>query len=632
MNAIQTKQRTIISLLILVAVQFAGSAIARDAQYEVIASNNVMVAMRDGVRLATDVYLPAERSSVATGRFPIILTRTPYDKSGSKSAGQYYAARGYVFIAQDTRGRYNSEGIWHFMTDDGRDGSDAARWIGQQPWSNGKIGMIGTSYVGGTQHAMALEKTPELATVIPVDAVSNMGYQSMRNAGAFELRFWNWIFSIGASNGSRQSRDPATAAMLKQMSDDRRQYLLNLPLRRGTTPLKHAPEYEDWLVEAMRHGANGDFWKQNNILDFPSSYKDMPVYLVGGWYDSWAGNTTANYQTLSKAIKGPVYLIMGPWIHGAQGSSAHGQASFGKDAAIADELAWRLEWYDHWLKGIDNKVGKQAPFATRVRIFVMGTGGGRKDQKGLLDHGGYWRDENEWPLARTRYANYYFQSSGELAEIKPASRRSSTSYSFDPRKPIPTLGGNISSGGGIMQQGAWDQRGGTNFWNAPDSIPLSARNDILVFQTAPLSADVEVTGEITVKLWAASSAVDTDFTAKLVDVYPPSSDFPGGFDLNLEDGIVRGRFRESLKQEKLMKPGTVYPFTIKLYPTSNVFKKGHRIRVDISSSNFPRFDVNPNTGEPLNDNRRVIIAVNTVYHDQSHPSHIVLPVIPAMGK
>jgi putative CocE/NonD family hydrolase len=632
MKAIQANQKIIISLLLWTTVQIAGAAIARDAQYQVITSNNVMVAMRDGVKLATDIYLPAENNSVATGKFPIILTRTPYDKSGSKSTGQYYAARGYVFIAQDTRGRYNSDGTWHFMTDDGRDGVDAARWIGQQAWCNGKIGMMGTSYVGGTQHAMALEKTPELATVIPVDAVSNMGHQSMRNAGAFELRFWNWIYSIGASNGSRQSRDPATAAMLKQMSDDRRNYLLNLPLRRGTTPLQHAPEYEEWLVEAMRHGANDAFWKQNNILDFPASYKDMPVYLVGGWYDSWAGNTTANYQTLGKAIKGPVYLIMGPWIHGAQGSSSHGQVSFGKDAAIADELAWRLEWYDHWLKGIDNKVGKQAPFAARVRIFVMGTGDGRKDQKGLLNHGGYWRDENEWPLSRTRYLNYYFQSSGELSANKPASTHSSTSYSFDPRKPIPTLGGNISSGNGIMQQGAWDQRGGTNFWNALEPIPLSARNDILVFQTAPLPADVEVTGEISVKLWASSSALDTDFTAKLIDVYPPSQDFPGGFDLNLEDGIVRARFRESLKQEKLMKPGNVYPFTIKLYPTSNVFKKGHRIRVDISSSNFPRFDVNPNTGEPLNDNRRVVTALNTVYHDQSHPSHIVLPVIPATAQ
>jgi putative CocE/NonD family hydrolase len=192
---------------------------------------------------------------------------------------------------------------------------------------------------------------------------------------------------------------------------------------------------------------------------------------------------------------------------------------------------------------------------------------------------------------------------------------------------VPTIGGNISSGGGILLQGAWDQRGGPHVWNTQEPVPLSARNDIVVFQSEPLADDLEVTGEIAVKLWASSSAVDTDFTAKLIDVYPASSDYPGGFDLNIGDGIVRARFRESLAKEVLMKPGTVYPFTIKLYPTSNIFKRGHCIRVDISSSNFPRFDVNPNTGEPLNDNRRIEIADNTIHHDAEHPSHILLPVV-----
>jgi putative CocE/NonD family hydrolase len=604
------------------------ATMARDAECHVTTSNDVMVAMRDGIRLATDLYLPASDAPTGDRRFPIILTRTPYDKSGSKSVGEYFASRGYVFVAQDTRGRYHSEGVWHFLTDDGPDGVDTAQWIEQQPWSDGKIGMLGTSYVGGTQHALALAKAPQLRTVIPVDAVSNMGYQSMRNAGAFELRFWNWIFATGAPKGSREARDPATAAMLRQMAADRKYYLLNLPLRRGTTPLQLAPEYEDWLVEAMAHGGNDEFWKQNDILDHPEHYKDIPVYLVGGWYDSWGGNTTANYQSLAKTIHGPVYLIMGPWIHGAQGSSTHGQVSFGKDAAIADELAWRLEWYDHWLKGLDNHVGKKPPFAAPVRIFVMGTGDGHRTEAGLLYHGGSWRDEPEWPLARARSTKYYFQENGGLSEVQPERQHSSTSLTFDPRKPVPTLGGNISSGDGILVQGAWDQRGGSNFWNASEPIPLSARNDILVFRTAPLPGDLEVTGEITVRLWASSSAVDTDLTAKLIDVYPPSTDYPAGFDLNLEDGIVRGRFRESLKEEKLMTAGAIYPFTIKLYPTSNVFKRGHRIRVDISSSNFPRFDVNPNTGEPLNDNRRWATAVNTVYHESDHPSCIMLPVVP----
>ncbi len=596
-----------------------------------VVESDVMVSMRDGIKLATDIYFPAKAGSRVEGRFPVILTRTPYNKTGAKKLGDYFAGNGYVFVAQDCRGRYGSEGIWHWMSDDGDDGVDCSAWIGSQPWSNGKVGMIGTSYVGGTQHAMALAGAKELATVIPVDAVSNCGVQSMRNAGAFELRFWNWIM-LNAGRGSRSVKDEASAAMLKEMADNRFHYLANLPLRRGATPLQFAPEYEEWLVGAMSHGKNDEYWSQNHILEQAANYKDIPAYLVGGWYDSWAGNTTANYGALSKALKSDVYLIMGPWIHGKQGSSHHGQVEFGEAAAIPDELAWRLEWYDHWLKGLDNSVGKAAPFASKVRLFVMGGGDGRKTEKGLLYHGGEWRDEAAWPLERQQLTSFYFGREGRLDTVQPDAKGGSTTFTFDPRDPVPTIGGNISSGDGIMLQGAWDQRGGEHIWNWQSPIPLSARNDVLVFQTEPLEQDVEVTGEIEARLWASSSAVDTDVTVKLVDVYPASSDWPGGFDLKITEGIVRARFRDSLKEEKLMEPGKTYPFAIRLYPSSNVFKKGHRIRVEISSSNFPRFDVNPNTGEPLNDHRRMVKAENTIRHDAAHPSAIVLPVIPGNSR
>jgi putative CocE/NonD family hydrolase len=591
--------------------------------------SDIAVRMRDGVLLATDLYLPAQHGQTVGDKLSTILMRLPYNKSDAraKDNGNYFAAHGYAVVTQDTRGRFRSEGVWHMLTDDGPDGVDTCQWIGKQPWSNGKVGTIGTSYVGGTQHALALERPAQLVTAIPVDAMSNLGYTGLRNGGAFELRFWNWVLTHG-SLGSRQARDPAVAGMLKEMGDHRREYLVDLPLRRGTTPLKVIPEYEAWLVEALAHGRNDDFWKQNNVVDHAASYKDIPVYLVGGWYDSWATSTTANFVVLSHTIKGPVYLIMGPWIHGQQGSSAHGQVSFGPAAAIADPRAWRPEWYDHWLKGIDNAVGRSTPFATPVRIFVMGTGDGRKTPNGLLNHGGCWRDEHEWPLQRARTTPLYFVADGGLSWSSPPGGASATSFQFDPARPVPTIGGNISSGDGILLQGAWDQRGGRHVWNAPDVVPLSARNDVIVFQSEPLARDTEVTGEIEVKLWASSSALDTDFTAKLIDVYPASGDFPGGFDLNLGDGIVRARFRESLRKEVLMKPGTIYPFTIKLSPTSNVFKRGHRIRVDVSSSNFPRFDVNPNSGEPLNNNRRTQVATNTIYHDAEHPSHIALPIVP----
>jgi putative CocE/NonD family hydrolase len=223
---------------------------------------------------------------------------------------------------------------------------------------------------------------------------------------------------------------------------------------------------------------------------------------------------------------------------------------------------------------------------------------------------------------------WYLQPEGRLAPATPPEHGGSTAYEFDPRNPVPTIGGNISSGDDILLQGAWDQRGGKHVWNWQQPIPLSARNDVIVFQSEPLLADLEVTGELKVELWVSSLAVDTDFTAKLIDVYPPSVDFPGGFDLNIGDAIKRARFRDSLAEEKLMEPGEIYKVTIPLYPTSNVFKRGHRIRVDISSSNFPRFDVNPNTGEPLNNHRRMETATNTIYHSEKYASRIILPTVP----
>ncbi len=234
-------------LFLLAAGSIVSVACAQPAElYEVTNVSGVMVPMRDGVSLATDVYFPARNKQAEPGRWPVVLTRTPYDKNGNASLGKYYAARGYVFVAQDTRGRYASEGQWHWMTDDGPDGVDCAKWIADQPWSNGRIGMLGTSYVGGTQHALAMAGSPYLKTVIPVDAVCNMGYASMRNGGAFEMRFWNWIM-LNAGKGSRAAKHPGVQTELAQLAAQRTDYLRLLPLRRGMTPLQLAPEYEDWL-------------------------------------------------------------------------------------------------------------------------------------------------------------------------------------------------------------------------------------------------------------------------------------------------------------------------------------------------------------------------------------------------
>lgn len=609
--------------------------------YDVIIAKDVMITMRDGVKLACDIYRPALHGKAVEGKFPVILERTVYGKETVESWARFFVPRGYIAIGQDVRGRFNSEGAWRPFRDDGSDGYDTAKWIGEQPWLDGGIGTVGTSYPGGLQHALALSNPPYLKAMIPADAMSDFGRYGVRHNGAFEMRWLNWIFNIAGPNGSRAARDPATRATLLRLGEQVREYAKNLPLRRGTSPLHLNPEYEDWLVEAMSHGDYDAFWKDSgaDVVEHAAEYKDIPVYHLGGWYDSW-GTPVANlnYVTLSKAKQSPQRLIMGAWTHGGRTHSYAGEAEFGADAAI-DFYEFELRWFERWLRGIDNGVDREPP----VRIFVMGGGDAHKTAEGRVFVGGHWRDEREWPLARAVATPFYLHAHGQITLQKPGNEAPSA-YQADPRHPVPTLGGNISAHNAppskhnsierpgdsenLMEQGAYDQRCRVELWTCDDTRALAARNDVLVFRTEALTEDLEVTGRLIVKLWASSNALDTDFTAKLIDVYPPNTDFPAGIALNIGDSIVRARYRNSLEHAQLMQPGKPYLFTIEMYPTSLVFKKGHRIRVDMSSSNFPRFDVNPNTGEALNDNRRSGIALNTIYHDARRPSHIVLPVIP----
>ena len=328
----------------------------QQATFDVVSRENVMVPMRDGVKLATDVYLPARNGKPIEGRWPTVLSRTPYSKTGSRGTGRYYAGRGYAYVAQDTRGRYKSEGIWHWMTDARQDGYDTIEWIAGQPWSNGKIGMVGCSYVGATQHLAAMGRPPHLTTIMPADPSINHGIGSLIYGGAFRLRVWDWIFDY-AGSGSRQARNPALKAALEQHSRDRRHYLLNLPLRRGLTPLRIASEYEDMLLDMMEHRANDEFWRFSNVIEYVDEHKDIPVFMIGGWYDLFSSSTTETYMALRRTTKGPVHLIMGPWIHHMHGRS-HGQVDFGPDAAI-DLTPVRRAWYDRWLKGIENGVDEE---------------------------------------------------------------------------------------------------------------------------------------------------------------------------------------------------------------------------------------------------------------------------------
>jgi putative CocE/NonD family hydrolase len=590
--------------------------------------------MRDGVHLGTDIYRPARNGVLVEGKFPVLLERTPYNKDGGAATANYFVARGYIVVLQDVRGRYKSEGHWRPIRDDPNDGFDTAKWIGAQPWSDGSIGTLGSSYDGATQHALAIANAPYVKAMIPRNAMSDFGRYGVRHNGAFELRFFNWVLTLGNTAGTpdaslaaaRAASDPAAAAALVDLGKQVREYARSLPLRPGTTPLKFAPDYEAWLIEAMSHGEYDAFWKDSgsSVVDHLAEYKDIPAYHTTGWYDSWGAQVAnLNYVELTRTKKSLQRLIVGPWIHSSENRSYAGEAQFTEDAAL-DLPAFQLRWFDHWLKGIDNGVDREPP----VRIYVMGGGDAHKTPEGRIFVGGHWRDEQEWPLARTAPTPYYLHSNGVLSPDKPVDDRPIT-YLFDPRNPVPTLGGNVSSQGTLMFQGAADQRCRLDFWLCSDTQPLSARNDVLVFQTPPLTGDIEVTGRLIVKLWAASNAIDTDFTAKLVDVYPPSADFPAGVDLNIADSIVRARYRNGLDKAELLNPGQPYELTIEMYPTALVFKRGHRMRLDISSSNFPRFDVNPNTGEPLNNNRRTQVAENTVYLDSRHPSQFIVPVIPA---
>jgi len=601
----------------------AGICWGLEPAHEILVRRDVMVPMRDGVKLATDIHVPARKGAAIEGRWPAVLIRTPYGKASADA--KRYVPSGYVMIAQDTRGRGKSEGTWHWMSDDRQDGYDAIEWIAAQSWSNGKIGMTGCSYVGATQHLAAMARPPHLTTIIPSNPSINHGNGSTIYGGAFRLRVWSWILR-NAARGSRQARDPALREALAQQAKDSRHYLLNLPLRRGLTPLRIAPEYEDMLIAMMEHPRNDEFWRFSNIIDYADEHADVPVLMVGGWYDLFSSSTTETYVALKRTIRGPAHLLMGPWVHCAFGRT-HEQVDFGPDAAV-DFSPIQRAWLDRWLKGEAGDFRQKIPFRTPVRIFVMGSGDGHKTESGRLYHGGYWREEADYPLPQARPTKYYLHGDGSLSLVAPAESKSATDFEFDPRNPVPTVGGCIRGIPQLMVQGAWNQWGGEHAFSWPVPLPLSARNDILVFMTRPLEQETEVIGPIQVKLWASSSAVDTDFTAKLIDVYPSSTGFPAGFDLIMGDGILRARYRESDKEEKLMAPGEIYEFTIKLDPCCNVFKRGHRIRVDVSSSNFPRFDVNPNTGEPANDQRRTVIATNTIYHDAAHPSHVLLPLVP----
>lgn len=598
---------------------------AQGAPYDVVLfEENLMLPMRDGVRMATDIYRPARNGSVVEDRLPILMQRTPYSKQASSlvERARWFASQGYVVVTQDTRGRFRSEGVFSKYYDyDAYDGFDTLEHLARLPYTTGQVGMWGTSYGAHTQADPAKLNPPALRTIVlNMGGTSNGWTQKVRSGGAFELgQQLGWAFS----NLQSDTEDPVVRALLDRETAE--EWLSALPLRKGLSPLSVAPNFEDYVLGMFQ---NGDYrhWKGlgANWEEYYEQTADIPMLHISGWYDSYAGGTVDNHVELSKLKSSPMRLLMGPWTHGGNSRSFAGDVEFGPDAAIRDFASdFHLRWFDHYLKGRSTGVESMPA----VRVFVMGTGDGGRDSNGRLMHGGYWRDDTQWPLTGTRFTPYYLRSGGALTTGRPGAGEGSTSFRYDPLHPVPTIGGSFS---GMLPAGGYDQREREDFLGSrPPYLPLRARRDVLVFQTELLAEDMEVVGPIEVRLFVSSTAVDTDFTVKLVDVYPPSEAFPRGFDLNLTDGILRGRYRNSREQQDMMTPGDVYEFVITPFPTGNVFKRGHRIRIDISSSNYPRFDVNPNTGEPLGLDRLVEVAVNTVHHDARRASHVILPVVPS---
>ena len=589
-----------------------------------VVERNVMIPMRDGVLLATDVYRPAVDGEAVRDPLPLVLTRTPYgkDRESTVATAEHFAGHGYVSVVQDMRGRYESEGEFSkYSVLEPADGYDTVEWLAKQAYSDGRIGMWGTSYGAHTQADAAKLAPPSLkAMLLNQGGMANAWDHAVRHGGAFELgRELTWAFR----QIPEETDDPLVRALFEK--EKITEWYSALPFRPGLSPLSFAPEYEAYILNEYTQSDYSDFWRRLplNWSEYYEETADAAMLHVGGWYDIFLRGTILNYVELSRLKDSPVELMIGPWTHSGNDESFAGDVDFGQSAAIADfDVDFQRRWFDRSLKN-----PAEAPPRNPVRLFVMGTGDGHRTEEGRLYHGGYWTEAAAWPLPDAEAVPFYFHADGTLGREPPDASRSSTTYTFDPSHPVPTLGGNVSA---RVMDGAYDQRERPDFHGSrPPFLPLKSRSDVLVFQTEPLEEDVVVIGPIEVVLFASSTAVDTDFTAKLVDVYPPSESFPGGFDMNISDALVRASYRDDRHTRDLIEPGRVYRLVIRPFATANVFKKGHRIRVDISSSNFPRFDVNPNTGEPLGRHRRMISADNTVYHERDRASHILLPVLPA---
>lgn len=557
---------------------------------------------RDGVTLRADIYRPT-----AGGKYPTLLQRTPYNKDNTAAFASRAAERGYLVVVQDVRGRYSSDGDWYTFKHESDDGYDTVEWAADLPNSDGRVGMFGGSYVGATQMLAAIAHPPHLKGIAPWVTASNYHENWTYQGGAFEQGFnESWTSGLAQDTLDRVIRQNTNFRVGSTVLPLINYPVFNVPAPQSAAALtgRLAPYFLDWLA----HPTYDDYWKKWSIEE---NYQNInvPTLTMAAWYDIFQGGSLLNYQGLrdhaatEEARKGQRLLVA---IGGHSGSGRQiGAVDFGPAAAEFSDESATLDWYDYLFLGKQNEF---ADASKPVRIFVMG----KKE----------WRNEDSWPLKRARETRYLLLSGGKAnsasgdGALSPrelpiaAASEGADSFVYDPANPVPTVGGPLCCDGDHFAGGPRDQS------------DVEKRPDVLVYSTPVLDADVEVTGPVTLDLFAKSSAVDTDFTAKLVDVGPD------GKAINVTEGILRARYRESTKAaSKLITPGQVYEYKIDLWSTSNVFLKGHQIRLEISSSNFPRFDRNLNTGKDAATDAEMVKSTNTVLHDAAHPSALILPVV-----
>ncbi|MCC6306744.1 MAG: CocE/NonD family hydrolase [Rhodobacteraceae bacterium] len=604
---------------------------------------DVMVPMRDGIRLATDITLPARAGKPLPGPFPTLLYRTPYGKTLARQSeisvrrpepkpnpeiAADLARAGYAVMMQDCRGRYGSEGGFRKYLGEGEDGFDTLAWAAAQPWCDGRFGTFGLSYSAHVQTALAALGPPGLkAMFLDSGGFWNAWQGGVRRGGAFELKQLTWAMKHAALS-PLAAADPQVARALaaEDIGGWFAALLGGMPWRPGHSPLRHVPEYEDYILEQWRQGTFDAFWQVPELHAEPHYpvLARAAVFLICGWFDPYSETMFRHFQGLT-AAGGHAELVMGPWLHGRRSQTFAGEVDFGDASRLDDLIAGdydrlRRDWFDRWLKP-----ERPEPAPPRLRWFAMGGGTGRRDAHGRRQHGGIWREDRAWPLPASTVRAFHLAADGILSD-RPAG--GSVLLQTDPRHPVPSRGGQITSGEPLMQGGAFDQVATPAVFAAtPPFLPLAARPDVLTFSTPPLPAAIEIAGAVVVHLALESDVPDADITVKLVHWMPPNADWPAGFAMNLTDGILRLRYRDDPSVPRMLRKGEVVRVRIEAPPVAARFPAGHRIRLDIAGSNFPRFDINPQSGEPEGLARSHRVATTALHLAGSRLELALLPAL-----